>query len=432
MPKTRERMTPLELTQNVLDISATERATFNLCRRRWELEVLENLTPRTPPTFELEFGSGIHSALEAYYLTTSNAVSPPLSRPEVGEVDPVEAALIRWDDWYETTEQEVVTDKSLPSATKDELLDNLVDLADLGEAMIEGYHQFAKLEDQFTIHAIEGRQTGAGRSWLTKHQAEREHLAEHSANAVIRHESGRLLIPILNPKKQQPVKRGPMLSCRLDLLVHRIDDGMRGIWIYDHKTTTGTPNDRNLDFDDQITAYCYAVWRWLGIVPRGVCMNFLIKQAPKEPRLIQKGEVLSTARDQLTTAKKYRAELKRRGLILKDGTISDERPIKGKSSYAEAYEALLSRGWDPFFVRQYAGRNRQELVSFEERLYDEYWDMFDASNGDTHTNPHFSPPYLPWCTFCKVAPICQAIEDDSDVDGIIESRYMQAPDRKAV
>jgi hypothetical protein len=334
MPKTRERMTPLELTQNVLDISATERATFNLCRRRWELEVLENLTPRTPPTFELEFGSGIHSALEAYYLTTSNAVSPPLSRPEVGEVDPVEAALIRWDDWYETTEQEVVTDKSLPSATKDELLDNLVDLADLGEAMIEGYHQFAKLEDQFTIHAIEGRQTGAGRSWLTKHQAEREHLAEHSANAVIRHESGRLLIPILNPKKQQPVKRGPML--------------------------------------------------------------------------------------------------KRRGLILKDCTISDERPIKGKSSYAEAYEALLSRGWDPFFVRQYAGRNRQELVSFEERLYDEYWDMFDASNGDTHTNPHFSPPYLPWCTFCKVAPICQAIEDDSDVDGIIESRYMQAPDRKAV
>lgn len=407
---------PLELTQNVLDISATERATFRTCRRRWELEVLDNLTPKAPSSLELEFGTGIHAGLEGYYSAIASAAVKQ-------QVDPVKQAVSAWDSWFIETEERFEADKSLPSETKADLLDKLVELGDLGEEMLRGYHQCEQGRERFTVHAIEGRLTGAGESWLKKHWEEREFLSEHSASAVVLHPSRRLLVPILNPRKQVPLRSGAIMSCRLDLLVLRTDPGMKGLWIYDHKSTSSMPNDKSLDFNDQITSYCYAVWRWLGIVPRGVCMNYLIKHAPKEPRILKKGD-LSTAKDQLTTADRYREELIERGLMLKDGTIKDEK-------YKLAYEALLSRGWDPFFQRHYAGRNKQELVAFEERLYDEYSDMVKAYNGNLALYPNFSPPHTPWCTWCRVAPICQALEDGSDVEGIIESRYTEAPDRKA-
>lgn len=409
-------LTPLDKTQVVLDISATERATFNRCPRKWELQVLDNLQPRIPPTLELEFGTGIHAALETYYFNRANQPLYPDNKET--RYRPLKGALQAWDQWY------AETDVRFASADYDEhakqvALDLLVDLGDLGEEMLRGYHQFAKSEDDFTVHAIEGHRTPAGESWLKKHNEDREFIGELAQNGV-KFEGRRFLVPILNPKTQKPVKRGPMLSARIDLLVHRIDPGMKGLWIYDHKTTTGSPSDRGLDFDDQVTAYCYTVWRWLGIIPRGVCFNYLVKQAPKDPRVLKSGK-LSTAKTQLTRADWYRDELRDRGLMLKDGTIKDE-------NYADAYEALLSRGWDPFFKRHYVTRNKQELLAFEERLYDEYWDMYDSQMGEKMIRPNFDRM---WCPSCRVASICQAIEDGSDVDGIIDSRYEDAGDRKA-
>jgi hypothetical protein len=101
-------------------------------------------------------------------------------------------------------------------------------------------------------------------------------------------------------------------------------------------------------------------------------------------------------------------------------------------TYEEAYEALLSRGWDPFFQRHYTQRNIFELQSFEKRLYEEYMDMLDVYEEVSEAYPNFGQPHMPWCNWCSVAPICQAMEDGSDVDGIIESRYMNKPDRKAI
>jgi hypothetical protein len=416
------KKTPLQLTQAVRDISVTERATYNKCPRQWELQVLENLEPRVPPTLDLEFGTGIHNALEAYYINVANQASYPDTKE--ARARPREGALMVWDSYYAETEVRLESIESdLGEATRTQVLDKWVELGDLGEEMIRGYDIFSREEDDFTVHAVEGLITGAGNSWLKKHWEDREFIGEHSASAVI--QSGRrLLVPILDPKTKTPLKGKPMLSTRIDLLAHRIDPGMKGLWIYDHKTTTGSPNDRGLDFDDQITAMCYAVWRWLGVAPRGACLNFLVKQAPKDPRILKAGQ-LSSAKNQLTRADWYREELRDRGLMLKDGTIEDEK-------YLEAYEALLSRGWDPFFKRFEVTRNYHELQAFEERLYDEYLDMHDSYMGDKMIRPHFSPPYSPWCTYCRVAPICQAIEDGSDVEGIVESRYQDAGDRKAL
>lgn len=412
--------TPLEKTQKVRDVSVTERAQFRNCRRAWELQTLENLTPRVPPDFDLEFGTGIHEALEAYYIRKSNL--PLLPDTKEQRRTPLEYALNAWDRWYDATVERVnENQESFPTDTIMLLQDQLLELGDLGEEMLRGYHQYAVPLDEFTVHAVEGMQTAPGKSWLSKHFEEREFFSELASVNGVKMEGRRFLVPILDPKKQVPLKGKPMMSARIDLIVHRIDPGMKGIWIYDHKTTAYAPNDRGMDFDDQVTAYCYAVWRWLGIVPRGVVFNFLVKQAPKDPRSLKSGD-LSSAKSQLTTPQKYRRALRDRGLMLKDGTIKDKK-------YEEAYEALLSRGWSPFFVRHEVTRNRSELKHFEERLADEWEEMHDCYMGDMPLLPNLSR----WtCPRCRVAPICQAIEDGSDVEGIIESRYMDAGDRKAV
>ncbi|HEX4503381.1 MAG TPA: PD-(D/E)XK nuclease family protein [Scandinavium sp.] len=417
-PTGKKQPTPLQLTQRVKDISTTERGTFKTCRRRWHLEVIENLAPRVPKGMALDFGSGIHEALEAYYLRKAD--TPEYLQSAADNVI-LDAALNAWDKWYYWADERIVSDKELMTEAKVSLGDALVELGDLGEEMLKGYHQYAHHEDDFTVHAIEGTLTGAGTSWLNKHFEEREHIAEHSESAVVLHKpSGRLLCPILDPETRQPLPGRPCLSAKIDLLVLRRPEGVRGLWVYDHKSSESQPNDRGLDFDDQATGYTYVVWRWLGMMPRGVCFNYLIKQAPKEPRILKAGN-LSAAKDQLTTAQKYKAELQRRGLMLKDGTIKNPK-------YRGAYEALLSYGWDRFFTRHYVMKNINEMLNFEYRLVDEYYDMLDVKTGDLAPYPNMSRL---WCPRCEMAPICLAMEDGSDVESIIDTRYMQAPDRKA-
>jgi hypothetical protein len=222
-----------------------------------------------------------------------------------------------------------------------------------------------------------------------------------------------------------------MLTAKLDLLAYSIEPGSQGIWVYDHKSAISEPSDRGLDFYDQPTGYCYIVYRWLGIPPRGVCYNYLIKRAPHEP-FVLKNKKLSTRRDQLTTAEMYLDELDARGLILKDGSIRHDRPTPQSVTYEECYESLLARGWSPFFKRHYTQRSLAELQHFEERLFYEYQDMVDVYEGESESYPSFGLPHMPWCNWCRVAPICKAMEDNSDVEGIIESQFMEAPDRKAI
>src|SRR3990167_2803070 len=58
---------PLAMTRAVEDVSVTERNGFKTCRRRWSLEVLENLEPSGTSQWALVFGTGMHLGLEEYY-----------------------------------------------------------------------------------------------------------------------------------------------------------------------------------------------------------------------------------------------------------------------------------------------------------------------------------------------------------------------------
>lgn len=394
--------TPLEATRQLLDISVTERGSFRSCRRRWWLEVIENLEPRGEPALALEFGTGLHSGLEVFHHPHGSLVE----------------ALEVMGGWQDDTLEKF-------DASGD-LEEEIVNHAVLGHGMLEHYEAFDKVSPVKLGRplAIEG-QVMTTKPKLVPKVPE----GYPKEAAVVRHESGRLLVPMVDPITKGPVHAEhpdggisplvPNLSARIDLLTER-KTPKKGIWIVDHKSAAQAPNDRGIDFDDQVTGYCYVVWRWLGLIPRGVVYNVLIKNQPKPPRELKNGD-LSTAKDQLTTPDLYRAALKEHGLYWPDGTITSEK-------HAECLEALIAKGWDPFFRRFEVTRTLAELESFERRLFQEWTDMREVYGNQERLYPN---PSTFSCPRCPVAPICQSMEDGSDFEGIIEGQFRQSEDRKA-
>lgn len=395
---------PLDLTRSARDISVTERGSFRSCRRRWRLETIDNLAP-TAPAWAFEFGTGIHAALETYY-----EIAAGWNRKAKRVKDPIDLVHSVFEKWYHEIdhEQAILLGGLYTDAAKDELWD----MRNLGMTMLTNYAEFSSdraESDPWEIVAIEGR----GASKLGKGNPYGK-----AAQAIIR--EGRVLVPIVDPTTKRPLTGVPYLSGRIDLIVRR-----RGkLWVVDHKTTATQPNDRGIDFEDQITGYSYIVWRLTGVLVRGTMFNYLVKQIPKEPRRINPTKDnptgLSTAKDQLCLARDYRKALIDGGIMVR-GNIASPK-------HADCYSALLATGWDPYFKRFEVQRNMHEIQSFERRLYQEYHDMREVYGDEERAYPN---PSVWHCPSCPVAPICQAMEDGSDVEGIIESRYMQAPDRKS-
>jgi len=396
---TKTAETPLDRTRNARDISVTERAQFRTCRRRWILETIDNWTPKAP-MWALEFGTGIHAALEVFH------AGHPLSD--------VYDALDLWHDAMDKSQQ-----KHLGRLYSDAVKDELHDLLEMGLTMMENYatfHEDQMYNDPWEVLAIEGKDLSG--NIITPKTFGKKINPPYDKDVWPFIDEGRILVPIVHPETGKALEGRPYLSGRLDLIVRRVKRH-KSLWVVDHKTTASAPNDRGLDFDDQSTGYGYIMWRLTGIVPRGTVFNYLVKQIPKDPRVGVRGN-LSTAKDQLCLAKDYREAMIEHGHMVK-GKVQDEK-------YAECYASLLAKGWDPYFRRFEPRRNEHEIMSFEARLYQEYMDMVDVFENQDKAYPNLSTW---WCPSCSVAPICQAMEDGSDVEGIIESRYMQAPDRKS-
>lgn len=392
-PKRQTAFTPLQATQRLLDISVTEAIQFKECRRRWFLETVDNLEPVGVSQVALSFGTGIHAALEAYYHS--------------GGLE--DALWAGWNEWRAEV-------KELTDAGED--WDALLDLIELGEVMLNNYQIY---EDQTRLKIGEVLQveglTAPGAAPLPHCGPE----GYPESARVTRHESGRFQCPIVDPLTREPLERDghvPQLTARLDLITER-STPRKGLWIVDHKTAAGPPNDKGLDFDSQVTGYSYVLWRRTGIIPRGVLYNVLIKSVPEMPRILKNGDI-STAKDQNTTPDLYRTALQERGLM-RGGKVTSVK-------HSDCLEALLVRGWDSFYRRFEPTRNLDELVSFERRLVAEYRDMSTAKDETSYVYPNPSPRR---CPYCPVNPLCQAIEDGSDADGVLTSRFRQKPDRKA-
>lgn len=204
----------------------------------------------------------------------------------------------------------------------------------------------------------------------------------------------------------------PLLSGRIDLVGYR--DGDNAPWIMDHKTAASAPSVRALDIDDQLTGYCYIYWRLTGIVPRGAIYNVLSKEPPHPPRILANGQ-LSRDKSQRTTFELYLQTIKEQGLD----------PVE----YEDHLNFLSEKGWRQFFVREGVTRNEEELLSFEERLAYEYQDMKRALKDPGYRYPN---PGQRTCGICQLIPVCQAVEEQSDAEYVIEEMYESLPPRHSV
>lgn len=381
-----------------IDVSVTELMQFRSCRRRWHLQAVERYEPNAP-AYALEFGIGMHRALEYFYANKRDLAG-------------AHGVLM---EWHNTLDGDAITINDV------EALNEFDRLHELGHTMLDNYVKFDEM-----AHVPLGRILAVEGVPLRGHVTRLKTMAQDAAQGVPRgarvqrHPTGRMLVPILDPATRKPLPGTPMLSARLDLLTERKTPAL-GLWVVDHKTLGQAPSDRGLDFDDQVTGYDYVVWRWLGVIPRGTIYNALIKEEPKPPRILQNG-TLSTAKDQLTTPDLYREALKEHGLMGRSSKrIESEK-------HAACLDALLARGWDPFFMRHEPTRNEEELLAYEMHLFDAYKDLQLAMDDPKFQYPNKS---IYNCPGCPVNKLCLAMEDGSDVDYVAETQYRIGRDRKA-
>lgn len=400
------KVAPLDLTTSVRDISVTERNEFKSCRRKWHLGTIQNLQPRGVRLWYLDFGTGLHMGLEAYYKTLGGLLD---GDPQVNAEDAL-------DTWYEEMDEAISTAGLGPSTS--EFRNELLEYKELGEGMLHNYVLYASVEDNFTVCAVEGVWTEEGKKLL---EGNMNPPYESDVHPIIS-DAGRYMVPIVDHETKEWVEGRPYMSAKLDLIIYVRKSGLKGFWVKDHKSSGGAPSERGIDMDDQVTGYDYTFWRHTGIVPRGTTFNYLIKQLPKEPRLVGEGTKLSSAKDQLTTADLYRQAMIDFGHMTESGVITSEK-------HGECYKALLAHGWGRFFKRMSVQRNMHELMMFERRLVTEHQHMHEAYlDPDALAYPHLSQYN---CPGCPVMSICQAIEDGSDYEFVIENGFQQAPDRKA-
>jgi len=222
----------------------------------------------------------------------------------------------------------------------------------------------------------------------------------------------RSFVPILDHLTREELPGTPLLSGRIDLVFQR-DDGYHG---WDHKNLSSKASDRALDVDDQITGYSYIWWRISGKPLKSFWYNVLLKDPPKPPRLISNDTKLSQDKSQRTTYDLYLDGIKEHGF--------------DKAEYKEYLAYLKEKGWSQFFQR--LGpivRNKEELLSFERRLYFKQSDMEAALEDEDWRYPN---PSQYTCPGCPVMPLCQAMEEQSDIEWIIESSYEVAPPRHTI
>lgn len=401
MPKAKvPSRTPQELTRDVLDVSVTERGQFRSCRRRWKLSTLDNLAPNVPSP-AMPIGTGTHRALETFH-----------------RGEGLDETLLEFRVW--SGEEIRKWEKDGAPA---EALDELMVEAEVIEEVLSNYAKFdsvSKVQLGETL-AIEGKLTKAGEKVLGKLTP-----PDGYPPVSIHPESGRVLVPIVDPVTKQPLPGYPCLSARIDLLTQR-KTPKKGLWVVDHKTASQASGEEGIDFDDQITGYCYVVWRWTGKIPRGVVLNTLIKKPVKEPRWGKSGK-LSYAKDQLTTADLYRDAIKEAGLMGPGGTILSD-------DHADCLAGLLARGWDPWFRRYEAVRNDFEIIDYERFLHQNYQEMAEgaelpAEHPFFYPNPITNPFGV--CQSCPVRRICRAMSDGSDWEGIVKTDFHEGEDRKAL
>jgi hypothetical protein len=361
-PTGEEHLTPVLIT----DTSATERAVFRQCRRRWFLTVVHRLDPEEGnPNFFV--GNLFHSGLQRYY----EGIRDGESHDEATE-RALDAYQIEFEVEMEKLREQL---KFLWPVAQPQWRE----LGELGFEMVQNYLDREGRNPMFDeIVAVEFR-----------------------VNVDIPDRLGNSM---------------GKLSVQADV-IGRKDGELK---VADHKTASRDVTSAHLDIDDQLTAEVFAWWRHSGQFPERAVYNVAYKKSFGPPRQIrgskEKPVKLSKDKSQGTTYALYRQEIERLGL--------------DKGDYVDILTALKERedrGEDALFHREEVFRSLDQLEAFERDLYWEFRDMQDVAAEPERAYPN---PTKFNCPNCPVRVICFAIQDGGDVPAIIRGGFVVAEPRR--
>jgi len=315
--------------------SVTELFSFRTCRRRWYLETIQRLAPKSQVTWYLIFGDCVHAALEVYYTPVGKGKKPP--RKLGPALKAFKAAWDEKDAWLK--EQYGPLYKM---GISDEWHDHLVK----GEKMLIYYDQYDKQHKLFdTIIEVGVEERG--------------------------------FVPILDPTTGEKIPDA-WLTGKIDVAAEE----RYGTRIVDHKALASAHSSRALDIDDQLTGYNYIWYRRTEEIPFDSYYNVLVKSPPEPPRVLKNGS-LSQDKSQRTTWELYHQTLLELALPVSD--------------YEEILEYLERKGWAQFFLREGVQRNIEQMESYEKHLYHTYVDMQLALNDEDLRYPNPSQYTCPGC-----------------------------------
>jgi hypothetical protein len=181
-----------------------------------------------------------------------------------------------------------------------------------------------------------------------------------------------------------------------DLIVRR-----KGrLWIVEHKSYVSFVDPRDLELDDQMTAYCWLVLKEYGQMPAGAIYNQFRKKIPKTPQLLKNG-TLSKKKNIDTTYAKYVEAVK-----------------KYKLRKADYEDVLKKISFKEFYRREIIARSPRELTTFEENLKAEALEMTSVH---TVLYPNATHECNARCIFTL---LCKAENEGGDLASLIEHNYV--------
>lgn len=183
------------------------------------------------------------------------------------------------------------------------------------------------------------------------------------------------------------------------------------LWIVEYKTAKVFRTE-HYETDDQITAYCWAAWKYYGKPVAGVVYQQHKKTLPVLPKILATGRISHDKRQQTT------AVLYSRMLIDFYGSIS-AAPNQNVLMY-NALVAAEDEDSDKFVHRQKVERNMTQLQSFEAKLMMELEDM---------TNPRlpmYPNPTKDCAWGCPLQAACVAMDDGGDWEQLLDAYTFNA------
>lgn len=375
-------------TNDQVILRNSERKLFKECQWKWEREYVDRLKPRRQESVALWFGTGIHLALEEWYVTGKKR-----------GVDPRKT----WKQYvYDSDAEMRYVNTSDPLGD----FDQAVQALELGEDMLEGYLAEYGNDDDWEV-------LGTELDFQIRMPYDR--LSNQTGDD--------LTPPHITREKDDAIVVGT-----IDLVFRDHSDGT--IWLLDHKTAKalGTNNTQFLPMDDQAGLYCAVAERVLkakGLIGQdervsGIVYNYLAKRkGDTRPRnaagLATNKPVKQDYIDALTElgplVKADPAELKK----LKVADLEKRAHDLGVTVLGAVSKQQPQPRFERKTVRRTPAKNRNQLKRVQTDLTSMSLVRDNVLKPTKTTGVH--------CSFCPFLEICQLDEDGKDWSDMADQMY---------